>query len=125
MDKLKGLGMLFPSHSRRYTMLIEMPHLASKMSSKGEQWRQHRSYHYWIHKQRVRSSTSLLREHECLRDLSSPTNTQNSSAKGDYLDQGVGMAGDRFGKNLSREEQEKYSDGIRVCFVCCGSAAPR
>lgn len=35
------------------------------------------------------------------------------------------MAGDRFGKNLSREEQEKYSDGIRVCFVCHRGEASR
>merc|ERR1739841_896 len=46
-----------------------------------------------------------------------PTSTQDSSQKGDYLDQGVGMAGDRFGKNLSREEQEKYSDGIRTGYT--------
>lgn len=43
------------------------------------------------------------------------TNAAGSS-QGDMLDRGVGMAGKQFGKDLSREDQEKYSDYARQGF---------
>ncbi|KAK9896710.1 hypothetical protein P389DRAFT_172084 [Cystobasidium minutum MCA 4210] len=45
------------------------------------------------------------------------TNPAGSTQKGDFLDQGVGMANKQFtGKELSREDQEKYSDYARQGF---------
>lgn len=41
------------------------------------------------------------------------TNAAGSSQQGDFLDRGVGMAAKQGGKNLSREQEEQYSDYVR------------
>lgn len=40
-----------------------------------------------------------------------------ANQKGDFLDQGVGMAGKQFGHNLDRQQEEKYSDYARQGYT--------
>ncbi|KAL7004144.1 hypothetical protein EMMF5_006321 [Cystobasidiomycetes sp. EMM_F5] len=43
-----------------------------------------------------------------------PNAPAGAQGKGDFLDQGVGFAGQRTGHSLNRGQEEKVSDGIRL-----------